>query len=101
MPTFVAAGGGGGGGGGGPAVVETATLSKVDVLSVPLATLQTTNPISAVLPMFNVVLPIVDHELPLADTDAVTVVPLRTSFTQVGVGCMAVPRKVVSAPDEG
>ena len=62
----------------------TLTVSKVDVLSVLVATLQTTRPASALLLMLSVVLPIVLQLLPSADAAAVTVEPLRIRRTQAG-----------------
>src|SRR3989442_14796820 len=79
-----------------PAV--TLTLSKVDVLSVLVATLQTTRPTSALLMMLSVVLPIVLQLLPSAEAAAVTVVPLRIRRTQAGGVWLAVPRYVAAAP---
>src|SRR5262249_25745411 len=90
--------GGGGGGGGGGALPDTDTLSNVDVLSVLVATEQTTRPASALVPMFSVVLPIVVQFAPSADAAAVTVLPLRVSRSHVGGARNAVPRNVVSAP---
>jgi hypothetical protein len=93
----VEGGGGGGGGGGGATAPDTLTPSKVPVVGALLA-LQTTRPTSALLAMFNVVLPTVVQVLPFDETDAVTVVPLRVSLSHAGGGCVAVPRNVVVAP---
>src|SRR5262249_30019758 len=90
--------GGGGGGGGGGALPDTDTLSNVDVLSVLVATEQTTRPTSALVPMFSVVLPIVVQFVPSAEADAVTVVPVRTRRNHAGGVRNAVPRKEVCAP---
>src|SRR5437764_15420883 len=81
-----------------PPPAVTLTLSKVDVLSVLVATLQTTRPTSALLLMLSVVLPIVLQLLPSGEAAAVTVVPLRIRRTQAGGVWLAVPRYVVAAP---
>jgi hypothetical protein len=88
----------GGGGGGGATLPDTLTPSNVAVVG-ELLELQTTSPTSALLVLLNVVLPTVVQVLPLAETAAVTFVPLRVSLSHAGVGCVAVPRNVSVAPE--
>jgi len=83
----VAAGVVGGVDGGADGVV-TATLSNVDVLSVFTSWLVTASPMFADTGMVVVVLPTVVQVLPFADTEAVTVLPVRVSLSQAGVGCV-------------
>jgi hypothetical protein len=87
----------GGGDGGGATVPDTLTPSNVAVVG-ELLELQTTSPTSALV-LVNVVLPTVVQVLPLAETAAVTVVPLRVSLSHAGGGCVAVPRNVSVAPE--
>src|SRR5262249_43961213 len=94
MTMLVAAGGGGGG----CEPLVTVTLSNVDLFSVLAATLQTTRPATALVPMLSVVLPTVVHVLPSADTAPVTVLPLRVRRIHAGGVLNAVARNVVSAP---
>ena len=69
-----------------PAV--TVTLSNVDVLSVLTSWLVTARPMLADAGIDVVVLPSVVHVVPLAETEAVTVLPLRASLSQAGIGCV-------------
>src|SRR5262245_50881764 len=81
-----------------PPPAVTVTLSNVDVLSVFVATEQTTRPACTLAPALNAVLPMVVHDEPSSDTDAVTVLPLRTRRTHAGGVLNDVARNVVSAP---
>ena len=60
------------------------TLSNVAVASVETTWLLTARPTSAFAPIVNVSLPTSVHPTPSADTYALIVAPMRSSFTQYG-----------------
>src|SRR5438093_4142235 len=95
--TTLVADGGGGGGGGAPAVV-TVTLSNVDVLSVDVSWLVTARPMFALAPIDVGVLPTVVHVEPFADTEPVTVPPLRASLSHCGDPWLPPAMKLVAPP---
>ena len=65
----------------------TRTLSNDEVLRTVTSWLVVTRPASVVV-IATLVVPIWLHVVPLADTDPVTVVPLRVSFSHPGVACV-------------
>ncbi len=65
----------------------TDTLPKVDEFSTLVSWLVTARPAYAVEGIDVVVLPSVVQVLPFAETEAVTVLPERASFSQAGAGC--------------
>src|ERR1043165_2043072 len=81
-----------------PDPVVTVTLSNVDVFKTVVSWLVTARPTSAVAPIDSVVLPMLVHVLPFAEIDAVTVLPLRASFSQTGVPCDPPAMPMVDVP---
>src|SRR5262249_19062217 len=86
--------------GAGKANAVVATLSKTAVVSFVGSWLVPGSPIrGAPAPKF--VVPTCDHAEPSGETYPVTVMPVRVSFSHVGVACVPPIGQVVAAPVDG
>src|SRR5215510_7181372 len=84
----------------GRANTVAATLSKTAVVSFVASWLVTANPRRAA-PAPKFVVPTCDHAEPSGETYPVTVIPVRVSFSHVGVACVPPIGQVVAAPVDG
>ena len=64
----------------------TTTLSKFEVLRSVVSWLLIARP-ARVVDIAMLVVPICVHVVPLAETDPVTIIPLRVSFSHAGAAC--------------
>src|ERR671925_2183304 len=89
---------GGGGGGGGVEAAPTLTLSNAAVVVTDVSWLVTARPARTLEGIDVAVLPTSVHDVPFGDTDAVTVLPLRVSFSHAGTPCALPAMNAVAPP---